>query len=194
MLVARHFHHLLDGAVLVTGLSRPIHIVVGLDWAADRSQRRLMEWMCRSAHYPIVLRQPTLTATGSYRREELVRYTRTALRETTRLLRAGRVILVFPEGYPRGSRKADGGWLPFQTGFLKMLDSAENDGTTRVTLVPVGFVYRRAGHGRWSISARIGPPLAASERTPESVEAAVRRLSAALPELLPSPEPADGAH
>jgi len=180
LLVARHFHHLLDGAVLVTRVKRPIHIVVGLDWAATAAARRWMERMCRAAEYPVVLRPPTLERSGTYRREELLRYTRAALRETTRLLRAGRVILVFPEGYPNvdptGSRKpgADD-WLPFEAGFLKMIDIAERDHATRVTLVPVGFSYERGR--RWSIRARIGPPLSRDDRGIGAIESAVRRLS-----------------
>jgi 1-acyl-sn-glycerol-3-phosphate acyltransferase len=180
MLVARHFHHLLDGAVLVTRIARPIHIVVGLDWAATAAQRRWMERMCRAAEYPIVLRQPTLEHSGSYVRDELMRYTRSALRETTRLLRAGRVILVFPEGYPNvdptGTRKrGPDDWLPFEPGFLKMVELAERDGATKVAVVPVGFTYRPGR--RWSIHARIGPPLAPEERRIATIESAVRRLS-----------------
>lgn len=180
MLVARHFHHLLDGAVLVTRLARPIHIVVGLDWAANTVQRRWMERMCRAAQYPIVLRRATLERTGSYRAGELLRYTRGALRETTRLLRAGRVLLVFPEGYPNvdptGARKRDAGeWLPFETGFLKMIELAERDGATRVALVPVGFSYELGR--RWSIVARLGPALGRAEWQIRSVERAVRELS-----------------
>jgi 1-acyl-sn-glycerol-3-phosphate acyltransferase len=181
LLAARHFHHLLDGAVLVTRLARPIHIVVGLDWAATPAQRRWMEWMCRAAEYPIVLRPPTVERTGSYRRAELVGYTRAALRETTRLLREGRVILVFPEGYPNidptGARKRDADdWLPFEAGFLKMIDLAERDGNTHVALVPIGFAYEPGT--RWSITARIGAPLEGDERRIAGLEAAVRRLSA----------------
>ncbi len=180
MLVARHFHHLLDGAVLVTRIARPIHIVVGLDWAATPAVRRWMERLCRAAEYPIVLRQPTLERSATYRRDELVRYTRSALRETTRLLRAGRVVLVFPEGYPNvdptATRKRDAAhWLPFEPGFLKMIDLAERDGATNVALLPVGFSYQRAG--RWSIRARIGPPVPPDERRIATIEAAVRRLS-----------------
>ncbi len=186
MLVARHFHHLLDGAVLVTHVPRPIHIVVGLDWAASAGQRRWMERMCRAAEYPIVLRPPTLERTGSYRRDELVRYTRAALRETTRLLRERRVVLVFPEGYPNidptGTRKGDvDGWLPFEPGFLKMIELAERDGVTRVAVVPVGFAYESGS--RWSITARIGPPLPSAERTAAAIESAVRELS--LPAAIP---------
>lgn len=180
MLVARHFHHLLDGAVLVTRVNRPIHIVVGLDWAATPFVRRWMERVCRAADYPIVLRPPTLERTGSYRRDELVRYTRAALRATTRLLRAGRVVLVFPEGYPTidptGSRKAaPDAWLPFAGGLLTMLDLAEGDAATQVALVPVGFTYARAQ--RWSITARVGPPLDRAQRSIGAIEASVKALS-----------------
>jgi len=181
LLVARHFHHLLDGAVLVTRLERPVHIVVGLDWAASARQRRIMEWMCRSAQYPIVLRPPTLERTGAYRRDELLRYTRTAFRQTTRLLRAGRVVLVFAEGYPNidpnPSRKpGHQDWLPFESGFCKMIDLAERDGVTQVALVPVGFRYSAAGE-RWAIAARIGAPLSTAERDVAAVERHVRLLS-----------------
>ena len=182
MLVARHFHHLLDGAVLVTRLKRPIHIVVGLDWAATAGQRRWMERMCRAAEYPIVLRPPTLGSSRAYRRDELVRYTRGALRETTRLLSAGRVVLVFPEGYPNvdpaGTHKGAGdAWLPFAPGFLKMVERAEAHGSPSVALVPVGFRY--VAGSRWSITARIGRPLERIDRSLESIERAVRRLSEA---------------
>jgi putative membrane protein len=185
MLVARHFHHLLDGSVLVTRLARPVHIVVGLDWAASPFVRRWMERVCRAADYPVVLRLPTVERTGSYRRDELVRYTRSALRHTTRLLRAGRVVLVFPEGYPTidpaPTRKPElGAWLPFATGFLRMIDYAERDGQTHVAVVPVGFAYE---HGkRWSITARIGQPLERSAQNVANVEAVVRKLSS-LPRL-----------
>ncbi len=180
LLVARHFHHLLDGAVLVLHTTRPIHIVVGLDWAANAGQRRWMERVCRAAQYPVVLRRPTLENSGVYRHEELGRYTRRALRETTRLLRNGRIVLVFPEGYPNidpaGGPKAATSWLPFEPGFLKMIELAERDTTTHVALVPVGFAYEPGA--RWAITARIGPPIDAHGRRLDAIEATVRRLSA----------------
>jgi 1-acyl-sn-glycerol-3-phosphate acyltransferase len=184
MLVARHFHHLLDGAVLVTRTARPIHIVVGLDWAASAGQRRWLERMCQAAQYPVVLRRPTLERSGSYRREELVRYTRAALRETTALLRAGRVVLVFPEGYPnvdpaRPQKRVADEWLPFEAGFLKMIEIAEGDGKTQVALVPVGFSYQPGR--RWSITARIGSPVPRAQRGIAAIESAVRRLSVPQP-------------
>lgn len=184
MLVARHYHHLLDGAVLVQNVPRPVHIVVGLDWATNASQRTWMERMCRAAEYPIVLRPPTLASSAAYDRRDLLRYTRTALKETTRLLHDGRVLVVFPEGYPNvdptGTRKpgADD-WLPFASGMLKMIELAERDGRTHVSVVPVGFHYTptaTARGKRWSIVARIGAPIA--ERDLGTIEAGVRALSA----------------
>jgi putative membrane protein len=180
MLVARHFHHLLDGAVLVTRLARPIHIVVGLDWATSARQRWWMERLCRAADYPIVLRPPTVESSGVYRRDEIFGYTRVALRATTRLLRAGRVVLVFPEGYPNvdptGAQKASSdAWLPFEPGFLKMIEMAERDGRTRVAIVPVGFTY--VAGSRWTITARLGLPLRDDQRRISEIESIVRALS-----------------
>ena len=100
MLVARHFHHLLDGAVLVRHVPRPVHIVVGLDWTEDAKQRAWMERACRAVQWPIVLRAATLGERGGYDRSELARYTRSGVRDAVALLRAGRVVVVFPEGYP----------------------------------------------------------------------------------------------
>jgi putative membrane protein len=178
MLVARHFHHLLDGAVLVRYVPRPVHIVVGLDWTADAKQRVWMERACRAAEYPIVLRPATLGERPGFARNELARYTRDALTQTSELLRAGRVVLVFPEGYPNVdpafSRKADDdAWLPFAAGYERMIAWAERDGVTRVTVVPVGFHYTRGA--TWSIVARIGAPC--TDRT--RIEETVRELSRA---------------
>jgi 1-acyl-sn-glycerol-3-phosphate acyltransferase len=178
MLVARHFHHLLDGSVIVLNVPRPVHIVVGLDWTAGAAQRRWMERACRAAQYPIVLRPATLGERPAYARRELVRYTRAALDAVSALLRAGRVVLVFPEGYPNvdpafAQKTGDDAFLPFAGGYRKMLDWAARDGAPPVAVVPVGFHYTRGP--RWSIRARFGaarfdPPAA-------DVEAAVHELS-----------------
>jgi len=177
MLVARHFHHLLDGSVLVRSIDRPVHIVVGLDWATGR-ERRWVERACRAAGYPIVLRPPTLGVRDGFAREELVRYTRSAMRDVVALLRAGRVVLVFPEGYPNvdpafTQKTGDDAFLPFADGYRRMIAAAQRDGTTRVAVVPVGFSYRRGE--KWSIVARIGE--ARYDPDPATMEAAVKQLS-----------------
>jgi putative membrane protein len=178
MLVARHFHHLLDGSVLVRSIARPIHIVVGLDWAKDARERRWMERACRAAGYPIVLRPRTLGERDGFGRDELLRYTRTAMRDVSALLRAGRVVLVFPEGYPNVDpaftvKTGDDTFLPFADGYRRMVAAAERDGTTRVAVVPVGFRYERGP--KWTIVARIGTPLHGADGA--AIERAVHALS-----------------
>ncbi len=180
MLVARHFHHLLDGSVIVRTVPRPVHIVVGLDWTADATQRRWMERACRAAEYPVVLRPATLGERTAYARGELVRYTRAALTEVGALLRAGRVVLVFPEGYPNidpafAQKAGDDAFLPFAGGYRKMLDWAARDGAAPVAVVPVGFHYTRGA--RWSIVARFGTPR--YDAPAGEIEAAVHALSRA---------------
>jgi putative membrane protein len=180
MLVARHFHHLLDGSILVRSIARPIHIVVGLDWTTGARERRAMEWACRSAGYPIVLRPATLGERDGFAREELLRYTRAAMRDAVALLRAGRVVLVFPEGYPNidpafAQKANETAFLPFADGWRRMVAAAERDGVTKVAVVPVGFHYRRVAR-RWDVVARIGQKTDA--RDPVAVETAVRDLSA----------------
>lgn len=173
MLVARHFHHLLDGAVLVRYVPRPLHVVVGLDWTDNATQRSWMERACRAVQWPIVLRPKTLGERGGYARGELLRYTRRALRDTTALLQAGRVVVAFPEGYPNVdpafARKADdAAFLPFEDGYARMIARSG----VRVAVVPVGFTYTRGR--KWSIAVRFGTAM--YDAQPRDVEAAVRAL------------------
>jgi 1-acyl-sn-glycerol-3-phosphate acyltransferase len=179
MLVARHFHHLLDGAVLVRYVPRPVHIIVGLDWTEDSGQRRWMERACRAVQWPIVLRAATLGERGGYGRGELARYTRSGVRDAVALLRAGRVVAVFPEGYPNVdpafARKGDDEtFLPFERGYERIIAIAQREAGVRVAVVPLGFQYVRGK--RWSIVARFGAAL--SDPANADVEAAVRALSA----------------
>lgn len=183
LLAARHYHHLLDGAVLVDRLRRPVHIVVGLDWAADARQRRWMERVCGWARYPVILRPATTGQCAGYDRAEVGRYLRRGLRDAADLLREGRVVLVFPEGYPAIDPSApavpparDGeGFLPFAPGYRTILDLARRRGTGDVPVVPVGFRYEPHGT-KWRVDARVGEPLAEAGGVAE-VERAVRALS-----------------
>lgn len=175
LLAARHFHHLLDGAVLVRYVPRPVHIVAGLDWTANERERAWMERACRAAQYPVVLRPATLGERAGYSRNELVQYTRTGVRDAAALLTAGRVVLVFPEGYPNVdpafSRKTgDDAFLPFARGYERMIAQSG----VPVAVVPVGFHYTRGK--RWSIVARIGP--AQDDTSPDALAMVVRELSA----------------
>ena len=178
MLVARHFHHLLDGAVLVRYVPRPVHIVTGLDWAANARERRWMERACRAVQWPIVLRAATLGQRGGYAPDELMHYARTGVRDAVALLRADRVVVVFPEGYPNvdpafAQKANDDAFLPFERGYKRIVALAQRTAGVRVAIVPVGFHYSRGK--RWSIVARFG---AARFDPPNGiVEADVHRLS-----------------
>jgi putative membrane protein len=202
LLAARHYHHLLDGAVLVHHLPRPVHVVVALDWTADAKQRRWMERACAWARWPVILRPATTGTRAGYAASEVGRYLRSGLRNAAELLREERVVAVFPEGYPAIDRSADaaadpdaaaeratdpaasdsarrvrdaGGFLPFASGFRTIIDIARRRGACDVAIVPVGFRYERRGT-KWRITARFGAPLAADANV-DTIERAVRELS-----------------
>ena len=184
LIAARHYHHLLDGAVLVRHVRRPVHIVVALDWAANAAQRRWMERVCRWARYPVILRPQTAGARGGYAAGDVARYLRSGVRDAAALLRERRVVAVFPEGYPvvdpaatdRTPRERDrDGFLPFAAGFRTIVDAARRNGAGDVAIVPVDFRYAAQG-ATWSIAARFGDPLAADADV-AIVENAVRELS-----------------
>ena len=184
LLASRHYHHLLDGAVLVSRLPRPPHIVVALDWTAGAQQRRSMERACAWAGWPVILRPATTGARGGYAATEVARYLRSGLRDAAELLCEGRVVVVFPEGYPAVDRAATAaaprerdadGFLPFAAGFRTIADIAQQRGSRDLAIVPVGFRYEPRGR-KWRIIARFGAPLDADADV-ERVERAVRELS-----------------
>jgi hypothetical protein len=153
---------------------------VGLDWAPNPAQRVWMERACRAAQYPIVLRPATLGKRTGYARRELLRYTRNGVRDASALLVAGRVVLVFPEGYPNvdpafAQKTDDEAFLPFARGYERIVASAERASGVRVPIVPVGFHYTRGR--RWSIVARFGRPV--YDIRPDELQSVVRELSTA---------------
>jgi len=194
LIAARHYHHLLDGCALVNAVGRPLHIVVGLDWVRGSSARRVMERLCRAARWPVVLRPEhqdapaagsrRSTGTGDRERRAALR---TSAREVASLLTEGRIVVVFPEGYPNidpsFTPKAGDEFLPFQPGFVRYAQIAERSGTGPVPIVPAGFAYERASDSDpWRIILRFGPAAPAgdtscSAETVRAVEQAVRSLS-----------------
>jgi putative membrane protein len=143
-----------------------------------------MERACAWARYPVILRPATTGARGGYAASEVRRYLRSGLRDAVALLREGRVVLVFPEGYPvvdptasdAAPRARDaGGMLPFAPGFRTIADAARRAGARDVAIVPIGLRYEPRG-ARWRIAARIGAPLAADAGV-GTVADAVRELS-----------------
>lgn len=184
LIAARHYHHLIDGAVLLARLPRPVHIIVALDWVRDRSQRRRMELACRWAGWPVIVRPAAAGGATAYPGNEGARALRRGLRDALALLREGRVVAIFPEGYPAIDRPARAaaaperdaaGFLPFAAGFRTVAAHAARASANAVPVVPMGFTYLQTAGG-WSVRARLGTPLPASA-TVETVERAVRDLS-----------------
>ena len=194
LIASRHFHHLDDGVIFLTRLPRAAtHILVGLDWVGTPAARRLMELACRVARWPIVLRSSPddLLACGlhtsAYSPTEAARYLRHAVRTATEVLRAGHVLVVFPEAYPNVdpvyTPKADlDTFLPFRAGFVKLAEIAERDHKTHVAIVPAGLHYQRMGE-RWQVTLRLGAPIALADWPDRAalvrhMEAQVQALSA----------------
>src|SRR5699024_7989080 len=130
--------------VLLTAGPRQVHFLVALDWVGGPWGRRVMEAACRMARWPTVLRHD---APGrAFRPNEALGLTRRADRDVTALLADGRVVVIFPEGYPNidpeGSRKPDlDAMLPFRPGFAKLAALAQRRLGTPIPIVPAGFRY-----------------------------------------------------
>ena len=166
VIVARHFHHLYDGCVLMRAVPRRLHIFVALDWVKKRWLRSFMERACTMADWPIVLRAEQLnenaaqhseTASSAYSFDEARSYLRHAMKDSIRLLRNGEALVVFPEAYPdidpRNTTKVENHTsLPFRSGFARLVEMAERDERTRVAIVPAGSSYRR--NESWNIILR----------------------------------------
>jgi 1-acyl-sn-glycerol-3-phosphate acyltransferase len=160
IIAARHLHHFYDGCALVAVVPRPLKILVTLDWMQNAAGLRLMRGACQIVNWPVVDRTDSHAPHGgtmATRRKLLL-----ATRESVELLRAGQLVLVFPEGYPNidpsfTPKTGDDAFLPFQPGFVRFAALAERDGITRVPIVPVGLEYQRGDH--WRVTVRFGPPV-----------------------------------
>lgn len=199
LIVSRHYHHFYDAAALMTVVARPVHFLVALDWVHGRAERRLMEFACRAARWPALLRpeqigvarSPGRWARSVYRPSDVAPYLRRAVDDAVRLLREGRAVVVYPEAYPtidpegstRSSTRAEhDDFLPFRPGFVRIVSLAQRDGVTCVPIVPLGVSCRRTD--RWHLTMRFGEPIylerrADRDRVAADVAATVRALSTA---------------
>lgn len=184
LLAARHYHHLYDVLALMLATPRRVHCVVAVDWIHGTLLTRLMRGLTGYAHWPTVWRVPS----GASLPCHAAAFQRRAVQESARLLQEGRVLLVFPEGYPtvdlRASRKKEAEFLPFQSGFATLALAAQARSRCPVPIVPLGFAYQRTGAHQWRASLRFGTPLTLRERSERdrlvrAVESRVRRLSEA---------------
>ena len=85
---------------------------------------------------------------------------REAMRQSIQILRDGKVLLVFPEGYPTidphpTPKTHDDEILPFQPGFVRIAREAQDSGIPLCT-IPLGFHYEQVeGVGRYDALWRV---------------------------------------
>ena len=169
LLVARHYHHLFDGVVLLVSIPRPVHILVTLDWAKNSYARRLITLATTMARWPVVRRNDALKTCVN---REVARQggrsaqppPSNAINEARSaiplgLLAEGRVLVVFPEGYPNidphyTPKTRPEEFLPFKAGFATIAAAAEKRLGAKVPMVPSGFRYTK--NNRWIARLNIG--------------------------------------
>jgi len=152
LIVARHYHHLFDGLTLFAAIQRRFYIVVTMDWVQNRRTKFFMQSVNRLARWPMLLRADALNHSGNDRRRlfalnDVSRYQRRALREAVELLVEGRIVVVFPEGYPNidptyTPKTEPDQFLAFKPGFLNILRAAENRLDTKIPVIPAGLRYK----------------------------------------------------
>jgi putative membrane protein len=182
IVAARHFHHLFDGCVMLATIPRRVHILVGLDWVRSTPGKLAMVRACQAAGWPVVLRRDSAAPVDDL---QAARALRRAMTDTMALLENGRVVLVFPEGYPNidpgyTPKPDESAFLAFQPGVVRLATLVAAKGI-RVPIVPAGFAYERGD--RWRVTLRFGEPLTVECRDQEAaalaaLETRVRALSA----------------
>lgn len=180
IIAARHFHHLYDGAAIVSTISRPVHILVGLDWVKSPIGKKVMDKLCSAAEWPVVLRRDGPGLKGD---PEAARQLRRAFKDSLSLLRDGRILLMFPEGYPNidpgyTPKQDESAFLPFQPGFAQIASSAARAGVS-VPIVPAGFSYRRGP--KWSVTLNFGSPVDATGQ--DDIQAITSQIESAVNDL-----------
>jgi putative membrane protein len=152
VIVARHYHHLFDGLMLFAAIQRGFHIVVTLDWVTSNRTKLFMFWLNRMARWPMLLRSDALVRPAHlppalFARRDVVRYQRKALREAVALLVEGKILVIFPEGYPNidpvyTPKTEPDEFLPFKPGFLSILGAAEARLGKKIPIIPAGLRYQ----------------------------------------------------
>lgn len=189
LIVAHHFHHLYDGCLLLATVPRRVHILVALDWIQKPFLRCLIEYACRLAEWPVVLRSerlnPSAEKSSVYKAEEARLYLRKGLKLAIELLCRGEVLVVFPEAYPNidpsdTPKGLSQPFLPFRPGFARLAEMVERHGQTPVAILPAGIHYIR--ESQWQATLRFGCPLflkdfSTVEQLLHAVEKRVHELS-----------------
>lgn len=191
LIVARHYHHLYDGLALFTAIPRRFHVVVALDWAQNKPTRWFFSTINHVARWPTLLRTGAVNhqhARGSHKlfsQADVRRYQRAAMKQSVKLLVEGRLLVIFPEGYPNidpvyTPKTKSEEFLPFRPGFVSILSAAEKQLKQKIPIVPTGLFYARGNP--WTAHLRFGAPVyfdnrRGKERLVEVAERAVKELS-----------------
>ena len=168
---------MLDGIGLLAQVKRPLHIFIALDWVSHRATRWLMEGLARLCAWPVTLRseelrrgepEPGGTARSAYGEDEVQAYQRRAYREALELLRSGRALVIFPEGFPvidpHTVRQRPAGTLaPFKPGFARLAVAAARRDGGPVRVLPVGI--RPDGHDHRTLTFVYGEAMAVTGST-----------------------------
>lgn len=191
LIIARHYHHLYDGVALFAALPRPFHIMVTLDWVANARTRMLLQTLTRIARWPALLRADALVHAQKrgvtvFSAHDVSRYQRSALRQAVALLVEGRMVVIFPEGYPNidpiyTPKTAADEFLPFKPGFVAVVSAAEKRLRQDIPIIPVGLHY--VSGTRWIAHMRVGSGIYrkrfnATAELVSHAETAVKQLSA----------------
>jgi 1-acyl-sn-glycerol-3-phosphate acyltransferase len=173
LLAARHYHHLNDAAVILASVERDVHILIAVDWSGDGFRLNVLRWLAEAARWPAIWRSGARW-----------RLNRDGYRESLRLLAEGRLLLVFPQGYPvidpAGSRAPAGQWLAFDPGVVTLAQHAARAAGHAIPVVPVGLWYAPRSPDGWTVWLRFGQPLRVAETSSATRETTLRELEAAV--------------
>lgn len=159
LLIARHYHHLFDGVVLVVSVPRTLHFLVTFDWVKNNYARRLLTLATAMVRWPVVPRSDApRTQVDRHRTWERIHQLR-GLLDSVAVLTEGRVLVVFPEGYPNIDRHYTPKTrleeiLPFRSGFATVAAAAEKRSGARIPIIPTGFHYTK--DNGWTARLNIG--------------------------------------
>jgi len=198
LVVARHYHHLFDGLALFATVPRPFHIVVTLDWVRSRSTKLFMQTLTSLARWPVILRHDAVTrdtpagkeqCTALFAAKDVIHYQRRALLHAKSLLAQGRLLVVFPEGYPNidprfTPKLTPEEFLPFKRGFVSIVIAAERSLATPLPIIPLGIRYSRGK--TWVARLAFGHAIyrhqfADIESLVKHAESEVKKLSGFIP-------------
>jgi len=189
--VLRHSHYPFDGLAFCAAVKRRLHIVRTLDWAANQRTKFFMTTLNHLARRPTVLREESLAEVSEPHRlfTQASRrcYQINALRQSVDLLKAERVVVIFPEGYPNVDphftpKKSNDEFLPFKAGFSAIAESAERSLDKAIPLIPVGIGYEIGEP--WIARLNFGPAVYRRDFSSRQslialLELEIRQLSAA---------------